>query len=118
MEPPWTAEGWIPFLDVAVGSLGVDPADAVPFYVLPLESLTGEISEPGPCPWIELVWTWSSPTNTAPDFYEITPYIDGVAGDALLVDGDVSGWIDQDVIPGTHRYEVAVLIGPGRSDLL
>ncbi len=95
-----------------------DPSDAVPFYVLPLESLTAEISEPIPCPWIELVWTWSSPTNTAPDFYEITPYIDGVAGDALLVDGLVSGWIDQDVIPGTHRYEVAVLIGPGRSDVL
>ncbi|MEC9477105.1 MAG: hypothetical protein VX764_08715 [Planctomycetota bacterium] len=95
-----------------------DPTDAVPDYVPPLSTLTGEAVIVDDNHFVQLNWTWFDPTANFPDFYEITRISDGVPGDVVTVDGTEAGWLDTDVPPGTHVYEVIVVLDGGGSGCL
>ncbi|MAW76114.1 MAG: hypothetical protein CMJ95_01820 [Planctomycetes bacterium] len=93
-----------------------DPTDAIPDYVPPLETFTGEAVIVDDNHFVQLDWTWTDPNTAFPDFYDITRVSDGVPGDLVTVEGTAAGWLDQNVPSGTHVYQVAVVLGDGDSD--
>ncbi|MGE4618790.1 MAG: hypothetical protein AAEJ04_03160 [Planctomycetota bacterium] len=93
-----------------------DPTDTVPDFVLPLETLNGEVIIIDDNHFVQLEWSWIDPVADFPDSYEITRVTDGVVGDTIVLSSTETSWVDEQVTPGTHVYQAIVVMGGNGSD--